>query len=369
MMKKPANPAESTLTAHPPCTVGPTAYDRVWDAVRFYGNRALLIGGEKALAAGLYPLEKALDGCGVTLSVWPFQGEATREVAKEAAASAKSLGADIVFGMGGGRAIDTAKAAAHWAGLPVMAFPTIPATCAAVTALAVLHQPGKEACDPFLFLDAPPGHVFLHTGILAAAPDKYLRAGIGDSIAKHVESAFKAGREALAFGDSLGLAMAAFGYETLLRVGEGALQDAGRGLDTPAFRLACGICVINTGIVSLLVQERFNGGLAHALYYALEELPALRDRLHGEVVAWGSLVQLCLEGKEQKALALNQFLQSLGIPGTLIAYGLKADDPALISRLPRVLGQPDMKEAPCLVDEAMLYRAVLLAESLGVKAA
>jgi len=68
-------------------------------------------------------------------------------------------------------------------------------------------------------------------------------------------------------------------------------------------------------------------------------------------------------------LALNQFLQSLGIPGTLIAYGLKADDPALISRLPRVLGQPDMKEAPCLVDEAMLYRAVLLAESLGVKAA
>lgn len=365
MMKKPANPAESTLTAHPPCTVGPTAYDRVWDAVRFYGNRALLIGGEKALAAGLYPLEKALDGCGVTLSVWPFQGEATREVAKEAAASAKSLGADIVFGMGGGRAIDTAKAAAHWAGLPVMAFPTIPATCAAVTALAVLHQPGKEACDPFLFLDAPPGHVFLHTGILAAAPDKYLRAGIGDSIAKHVESAFKAGREALAFGDSLGLAMAAFGYETLLRVGEGALQDAGRGLDTPAFRLACGICVINTGIVSLLVQERFNGGLAHALFYVLRDVPGFDSLLHGEAVAWGCLVQLAVENKLDEAGRLRGSLRALGLPVSLRERGI--DLGLVLSRLPQALAQPDLVYTPYPVSLQSVQDALTLCEAQSLE--
>lgn len=365
-MKKPANPFTATLAAHPPSTVGPLAYDRVWDVMRIYGARALLIGGEKALAAGHDPLEKALNGSGATLWTWIFSGEATPATAREAAESAKSLGADIILGMGGGRAIDTAKAAAHFAGLPAMAFPTIPATCAAVTALAVLHQQGKEAYDPFLFLDTPPKHVFLHTGILAAAPDRYLRAGIGDSLAKHVESAFKAGQETLAFGDRLGLAVADFGYETLLQVGKEALEDAGEGLDTPAFRLACEICVINTGLVSLLVHERFNGGLAHALYYALEELPAFKDSLHGDVVAWGSLVQLCLEGKEEKALTLGRFLRSLRIPGTLRAYGLQADDPALLKRLPRVLDQPDMEKTPYPVDRAMLRRAIFLAESLDV---
>lgn len=366
-MKRPETTFSDIIPAHPPCTVGPSAYDRVWDAMRIHGGRALLIGGEKALAAGRPLIEKALEGSGATLYVRTFSGGATRAAAREAALSAKSLGVDSILGMGGGRAIDTAKAAAHWAGLPVMAFPTIPATCAAVTALAVLRQPGKAAEDPFVFLDKPPEHVFLHTGILAAAPAMYLRAGIGDSVAKHVESAFKAGKEALAFGDSLGMAVAAFGYETLLQVGEEALQDAGKGLDTPAFRLACGICVVNTGLVSLLVQERFNGGLAHALYYALEELPGFRDRLHGDVVAWGSLVQLCLEGKGQKALALARFLRALGPVYTLLDHGISAFDKALLTRLPRVLGQPDMKETPYPVNVAMLCRAILLAEALGMR--
>ncbi|MDD4080856.1 MAG: iron-containing alcohol dehydrogenase [Eubacteriales bacterium] len=369
-MNKEGKPLTAILTTHPPCTVGPMAYHQAGEIIRHYGVRALLIGGEKALAAGYHPLEKALKDSGVKLSVRPFSGEATAKAARDAAESAKSLGAEAVLGMGGGRAIDTAKAAAHHAGLPVMTFPTIPATCAAVTALVVLHQPGNDACDPFLFLDTPPEHVFLHTGILAAAPDMYLRAGIGDSVAKHVESAFKAGEEAtLPFGDLLGLSVAAFGYETLLAVGKEALQDVKAGLDSPALRLACELCVINTGLVSLLVRERFNGGLAHALYYALEELPAFKYKLHGEVVAWGSLVQLCLQGKEQKALALGRFLKSLGIPGTLSAFGTSADDPALLARLPQVLDQPDMKEAPYPVDGAMLLKAILKAEALAARAA
>jgi glycerol dehydrogenase len=267
--------------------------------------------------------------------------------------------------MGGGRAIDTAKAAAHYAAKPVITLPTIPATCAAATALSVLHHPGLTAYDPFLFLDAPPLHVFIHTGILAASPAMYLRAGIGDSLTKHVEAAYKAGDEALGYNDRLGLAVARMGYEALMAVGEAALDDAKRGLDSAAFRLACQMCIINTGLVSLLVQDRFNGGLAHALYYALHELPEVARHLHGDVVAWGSLVQLCLEGKEDQALLLRDFLGRLDIPCTLQGLGIALDDARLLALLPDALSQQDMADAPGKVDEAMLRRALIKAETLG----
>lgn len=364
-MKKQPNPLACLTFAHPPFTVGPMAYSGVGDAMRPYGTKGLLIGGQKALGAGFYPLQEAVSSQGITLSVRPFSGEATMETAQEAAQAAQALEADVILGMGGGRAIDTAKAAAHYAGKPVITLPTIPATCAATTALSVLHHPGLTAYDPFLFLDAPPSHVFIHTGIMAQAPAMYLRGGIGDSIAKHVEAVYKAGDERLGYNDCLGLAVARMGYEALMAVGETALKDARQGEDSADFRLACQLCIINTGLVSLLVQDRFNGGLAHALYYAMHELPELAAHLHGDVVAWGSLVQLCLEGKEDQALALRDFLGKLDIPCTLQALGLALDDGRLLALLPDALAQQDMAEAPGLVDEALLRRALSMAEAIS----
>lgn len=363
-MKKALNPTAAYTCAHPPFTVGPMAYAGVADAMGPYGARGLIIGGQQALAAGFYPLQEAVSPAGITLAVRPFKGEATMETALEMAEAAKSFGADVILGMGGGRAIDTAKAAGHYAGKPVITLPTIPATCAATTALSVLHHPGLSAYDPFLFLDAPPRHVFLHTGILSAAPAMYLRAGIGDSIAKHVEAVYKAGQERLPYNDRLGLSIARMGYEALMELGEEALRDAVSGQDSPAFRLACQLCVINTGLVSLLVQDRFNGGLAHALYYALHDLPQLSGQLHGDLVAWGSVVQLCLEGKEEEARALKRFISALGIPASLDELGLDIRNQTVMALLPQALSQQDMADIPFPVDGEMLAAAILSADAL-----
>ena len=45
------------------------------------------------------------------------------------AALAKELHADMIFGMGGGKALDTAKGAAEKAGLPVFTFSSIVIFC------------------------------------------------------------------------------------------------------------------------------------------------------------------------------------------------------------------------------------------------
>ncbi len=364
-MRKQVRAGEVTVGFPPPCTMGPDAYSGVSGALRPFGHRALLIGGVRALAAGLPLLEEAVSGKGITLSVSPWSGDCTRDKAMQLAHTARSFKADAVLGMGGGRALDTAKAAAFFAGLPVITLPTIPATCAAVTALCVMHETGGSADSSILFLDAPPSHAFLHTGILAASPDMYLRAGIGDSLTKHVESAFKSRGAELAYTDRLGLAAAKAGYETLMSIGVQALRDAAAGHDSAVFRLACQLCILNTGFVSLMVREAFNGALAHSLFYALRDFPGFSECLHGDLVAWGSVVQLMLEGRKLEAAKLAGFLETIGIAPSLQRRGISFPSPELLNLLPGALRQQDMAGTPIAVSEAMLAKAVSEAESLA----
>ncbi|HSK69999.1 MAG TPA: hypothetical protein VLA21_12120, partial [Candidatus Limnocylindria bacterium] len=123
--------------------------------------------------------------------------------------------------------------------------------------------------------------------------------------------------------------------------------------------------VLGTGLVSLLVREALNGGVAHSLYYALMGLPALDKYLHGEIVAWGSIPQLLLAGEREEALRLAGFLDTIGIPSTLGAMGVPPGDPAFLRLLPQTLSQPDMAVTPCPVTLEMLANAVAAAEALG----
>ena len=130
-------------------TIGPDAYQDVPAVCRPFGTRILLIGGEKAMAAALPRLMKHLADSGLTLADQVIYGhECTYACMEKWAAHARRIGADMIFGMGGGKALDTAKGAGMRAGLPVFTFPTIAATCAATTALSVVyHEDG--AFDSF----------------------------------------------------------------------------------------------------------------------------------------------------------------------------------------------------------------------------
>ena len=92
----------------------------------------------------------------------------------------------MIFGMGGGKALDTAKGAADQTGLPVFTFPTIAATCAATTALSVVYKEDGNF-DRFYFFDKPARHCFINTRVIADAPWRYLRAGMGDTMGKYTK--------------------------------------------------------------------------------------------------------------------------------------------------------------------------------------
>ncbi len=346
----------------PRYTIGPEAYGDLPAVLSALGQRIFLIGGEKALAAGLPLLEQAVSATGITLTeAVRYAGPCTIGDAKALAEKAKAVNAQVIAGMGGGRAIDTAKACAHFAGLPVITLPTIAATCAAVTALSVMyHEDG--AFDQFLFLAGPPEFAFIHTGVIAHAPAKYLRAGMGDAIAKYFESGFSARNEALSYKDALGLSIARTCYEPLSRLGEKALRDCEGGMDSPEFREAVQSVIVSTGLVSLLVREEFNGALAHSLYYAMEDMPQIKACLHGDVVAWGTLVQLMMDGQEEEAKEVLQLLKRLKTPVTLYEMGLDAASPAFQKALDNVPGLPDMRRLPYRVTAQMVLEAVKKSE-------
>ena len=173
-------------------TIGEDAYVQVPQVCRPFGTKIFLIGGRKAMDAAGGLLEEVLKGTDlVVLESVEFGSDCTYKTIDRWADRAKELGADMIFGMGGGKALDTAKGAAERAGLPVFTFPTIAATCAATTALSVVYREDGNF-DSFYFYDKPARHCFINTRVIADAPWEYLRAGMGDTMGKFFECHFAA---------------------------------------------------------------------------------------------------------------------------------------------------------------------------------
>ena len=95
--------------------------------------------------------------------------ECTYERIRELSSLYKDKAIDMVFGMGGGKAMDTAKGAAYELGVPVFTFPTIPSNCASMAALSVVYRK-DGGFDSFYFFERPAVHCFINTDIMIHAP-------------------------------------------------------------------------------------------------------------------------------------------------------------------------------------------------------
>lgn len=347
-------------------SIGEAPYGEVPAICAPFGSRILLMGGEKALAAGLPRLLAALEGSSLSLeAVETFRGDCTYEAVHVLAKRAKELKVDMIFGMGGGKVLDTAKGAAYEAKLPVFTFPTICATCAASTALSVVYKK-DGSFDSFYFYERPARHCFMDLTVIAHAPEKYLQAGMGDTIGKYFECHFAARGDKLSHSSALGREISNMCYGPLLEHGEQALLDCREGRVSSALSEAVLANIISTGLVSLMVLDDYNCAVAHSVYYGLVLLPGFEEEnLHGNVVAYGVLVQLLLDGERAEALRLKAFLTKLGIKTTLKAMGVDLDRQVLDGVLRDIVTEPDMEHIPYPVTEEMLYEAMTAVEALA----
>ena len=230
-------------------------------------------------------------------------------------------GIDVVCGVGGGSAIDTAKATAYYQHKPVVIIPTVCATDAPCTGLSVIYQ-DDGTFDSYLFYPRNPDVVVVDTSIIAKAPIRFLVSGMGDALGTFFEARVCERNHAPSLENGgitrSAMALCRLCWDTLQDKGLLAKVDAQQGLLTPAVEA---IVEANTYLSGVGAD---NGGLAvaHSVYNgftALEELTAL----HGEVVAYGTLAQLLLEdGPTEEFWQVHRFCRSVGLPVTLEEMGI-----------------------------------------------
>ena len=333
------------------------------------GSTFVVVGGETAMRKGLPALTSALNGTGMRmLAALPFGGACTMRAMETLAEKAAPLSPDFIVGMGGGKAIDTAKGTANLLKLPLVSLPTLVSNCAPITALSVVYR-DDGPFDRFLFYDAPPALTLVDLQIAADAPAKYFRAGMGDTLAKHLESTFSARGDTLGEGldhmSSIALALSSTCYDPIIQHGRAALDEVMRGEAGPAMEICARSIIVSAGLVSLMANDDYNCALAHAVCYGLQHFEHVeREYLHGDLVAYGALVQLVLDQQEEKARGLHSFLSSLGVPVSLAQMRVPLDRNALESCLIEATTGPDMAHIPYPVTRDMVFEAMKRVETL-----
>ena len=201
--------------------------------------------------------------------------------------------------------------------------------------------------------------------IIANAPAIYLQAGMGDTMGKYFECHFAARGDKLAHSSALGREISNMCYFPLLEHGVQALADCRAHVPSDDLKEAVLANIVSTGLVSLMVLDCYNCAIAHSVYYALVLLPGFEEEnLHGNVVAYGVLVQLAVDGKLEEARELKKFLQALEIRTTLKEMGAPIERSALTAVLKEAVSGPDMEHIPYPVSEDMLYDAFVAVENL-----
>jgi len=270
------------------------------------------------------------------------------------------VGGGPVIGIGGGSALDTAKAVAARTKRPFVSLPTIAATCAAWTPLSVWYDDEGRA----LHFETFPQGAFLtlvEPRILAGAPVQYLAAGIGDTLAKWYEAAVLVmGVDPLPLTARLGLDISRTLRDLLLEKGSAALEANRRGEVNAAFVDVVDAVIAGGGAVGGFGERFTRVAAAHSVHNGLTLLPEAETVLHGAKVAFGILVQLTLQGQQDERRRLQAAYSSLGLPASWTDLGLARDDFRIDSVVEKILlSHESIHALPFAVTPASLKEALL----------
>lgn len=302
--------------------MGEGILENLGEYVSGFGDKALLVAHPDDYARVKSALDIAFKE--VQCVYEGFSGECTKNEIARLQNLAEKENVKVVIGLGGGKALDTAKGVAGNAEKPVIVVPTIAATDAPTSALAIIYNESGEFVQ-YMHLKNNPNMVVVDTGVIAKAPTRFLVSGMGDALA----TVFEARACAKAFSTNMSgglstkaaLAIAETCYATLMEDGLKA-------------KAACDANVVTTALENVVEANILSSGLgfessglaaAHAIHDGLTVLEETHHCFHGEKVAFGTLVQLVLENADKSILnEVLAFCKDLGLPICLKDLGVSS---------------------------------------------
>ncbi len=343
---------------------GAGAFSTLATEIGRFGARALAIVGPSAREA----TEKALAGATeVHVEIEVFGRECCDPEIARLAAAARAMKAVVIVGIGGGKALDTAKAVAHELKLPVVIAPTIASTDAPCSALSVIYTP-DGTFERYLVLPRNPDVVLVDTAVVAAAPVRFLVAGMGDALSTFFEAddchRSRATNMTGRVGSMTVHALARLCLDTLYASGVAAKAAVAAGVVDEALE---NVVEANTLLSGVGFES---GGLsgAHAIHNGLTALAPTHHYWHGEKVAIGTQTLLFLTGRPAKVIAeVYDFCRAVGLPTTLAEVGLVDPSDADLMKVAELACAPGetIHNAPLDVTPKAVFDALKAADAYG----
>ena len=378
MSKKATTSTNKKLSSYTPLAIAPARVLRGENClsnsgqeIAKLGARPLVVGGNQTLAVIEPILNPVLKAEKLTCQMANYSPDCAESSLARLKEAVQQHQADLVIGVGGGKALDLAKLLAYQCNVPIVTIPTSGATCAAWTALSnVYSEAGAFQYD--VTLSRCPDLLILDYGLVRTAPQRTLIAGIGDAIAKWYEASVSSG-DATATLLISAVQQARILRDILFQKSAIALKHP----DSNEWREVVDATVLLAGVIGGVGGADCRTVAAHAVHNGLTHLLEAHDVLHGEKVAYGILVQLRLEemiqGNQLATSARKQLLQfysEIGLPKTLEDLGLAAISLAQLRQVTAIATQPqsDIHRLPFAVSPEQLAAAMVstLAETSTV---
>lgn len=345
--------------------------------VNTFGKSALLIAHPDDVARVKEKLDATSKKYDVVFVESGFRGECSHQEVARLQEVARENNCDCTIGLGGGKAIDTAKCVAEGESLIIV--PTIAATDAPTSHSAVLYTE-DGAFDDYAYFKQSPSVVLIDTSVIANAPVRFLVSGMGDALSTYFEAraasrsysnvnaglpcGARGGTAPPAKGTNTALVLAELCYKTLLSDGVKA-------------KAACESKQVSTALENIIEANILLSGLgfesgglaaAHAIHDGLTIMEGPHAYYHGEKVAFGTLAQLVLENAPMEEIEeVLGFCRSVGLPVCLSDIGIENITPEKLQKIAEksCIPEESVHSMPFTVTPDAVAAAIAVADRLG----
>ena len=348
---------------------GPGEFNNIQKYASKFGNKIFAIIDQFFFESLTTKLKELCEGTGSTVETIIYDSEVTAEKVEEAITLAKKANADVILGIGGGKTLDLAKAAAIKQGKPIIIVPTTASTDAPTSSLSVIYSDkGEHVCE--YFYDHSPNMLVVDSEIIANAPVRFLVSGMGDALATWIEARANNIEDTANWVNAndggyrktlAGSAIAKLCYETLMAKGVLAKMSAEQKVITEALEdvieaniLLSGLGFENNGVAG-----------AHAVGDGITALPEGSKTLHGEKVAFGIIAELIAENAPMEEIEeIIDFNLSVGLPVCLEDLFIENTDEN-IQIIAEASLHSNWRREPFNVTVPIAFAAIRAADTLG----
>jgi glycerol dehydrogenase len=347
---------------------GPNVLKEAGSLVSALGKKPMILWDSKVKGIVGDTLLASMKKAGLAVVDVDFKGDSTKPEAERVAQIVKSEGADISIAVGGGKTLDTAKAAAASTGTKIVTIPTIASNDSPTSSYTVWYDDQGTFIN-FESWGVNPDLVLVDTQVIANAPVRAFIAGMGDALGTWVEAdaCSQVTAPNLAGGTStlVAMAIAKLCYEVLMEHGVDAMKAVEKNTVNDAVEKVVEANILMSG----LGFESAGVATAHMVANCLPAFPECHGLMHGHEVGFGVITQLCLDKNfdDAERRRIVDFEVAVGLPVTFADIGLEGVERERL----KVIGDICASEGslcenhPFEVTSDMVVDAMFAADALG----